>query len=354
MPTLQELQARTSTVAEFAQSVLWPMVDSFESEYKLDSSQLKAKAIVSIPLLAGGWALQLFVKNSGASTNLLKFLGMAAFVACAAGAVILLIELIPFLKQVKRRAVALSKLKASVKQKTVGYLDPSFIFEASVPFPKHIYDSCGLFDSDYDVATAEDRCRGKVGETAFEVFELKTMKVKKSKDSKGNTTTTYIRVFKGLMLIADANKNFNGHTAVGTDRNEKKFGFLARQGQRLMSSMSHLKLVELESPDFESHFKVRSTDAIEARYLLTPLFMESLLALKKKSAVDIQVAFQNSKVIVTIPREQDFMEFQNGIDDLTRSVELMLQQLTDVLGVIDDLDLNNRTYNKISRTAGVS
>jgi hypothetical protein len=352
MPTLQELTAKTASISEFAQSDLWPMVDDFEANNVVDLSKLKSRAVIAGPMMVGGWLMQLLLKKGAHSSMPIKAFALLSFAAMLIGGIMIAIELVPFLKQAGKRAAALSKLKREIKQKAIHFLDPTFTLDSQVAFPGELHDTCGLFETDYDRATAEDRCRGSVGETAFEIYELNTQKVKKTRGSDGKTRTTYIRVFKGLMLIADANKNFNGHTTVATDKTEKSFGFLARQGQRLMSSMSKLKLVELESPEFEALFKVRSTDAVEARYLLTPKFMESFVNLKRKHGVDLQIAFLNSKVILMIPRDGDFLELRSGIQDLTMSVESMLRELVEVLQVIDDLDLNNRIYNKTKKAVG--
>lgn len=107
-----------------------------------------------------------------------------------------------------------------------------------------------------------------------------------------------------------------------------------------MPAFSKKTLVELENPVFESVFQVHSTDAIDARYILTPAFMERILALKQKRGVNIQIAFQNGKVIVGIPQALHGQPFD--LTNLNVSAEGLLTELFDVLALVDDLDLNNR------------
>ncbi len=352
MATLAEMKTRMGGAAEYVQTELWPLVDQFEQEHRVDYSGVKGALLQSAPLVVGGWLAGVLVPNGPNASQLAKAMAFGGSALLLLGVLLAAPAVIKFLKAAGKRAAALRSLKAVIKAIAITQLDSSFVFSDSAYVPSDLSANCGLFPSSYDRATAEDRCEGVVGETKFELLEIDTFKVEKTKNSKGQTQTRYIPIFQGLLLKADFNKNFQGHTTIETDESEERFGFLARGAQRMMSSMSQLKLIELENPQFEAHFKVRSTDPTQARYIITPDFMERVLALKSKLGANVQLAFMDSSVIVAIPRRGDFMEFSGGLDNLTTSIEWIQKDLVNTLELIEDLKLNDRIWNKQSEPVG--
>nr|NIS39384.1 DUF3137 domain-containing protein [Desulfuromonadales bacterium] len=68
-------------------------------------------------------------------------------------------------------------------------------------------------------------------------------------------STSYKTVFRGLLVVCDFAKRFEGTTVVTRDMTAigNFFGRLSRDGER----------VRLESPDFERVFEVYSNDQVE-------------------------------------------------------------------------------------------
>ena len=64
----------------------------------------------------------------------------------------------------------------------------------------------------------------------------------------------------------------------------------------------------MENPEFEKAFVVRGTDAVEARYILTPDMQERLLALRGRLGADVRFAFRESHVFMGIPNDEDWFE----------------------------------------------
>lgn len=81
--------------------------------------------------------------------------------------------------------------------------------------------------------------------------------------------------FKGVAILMQIDKNFSGHTNVIEDSLANRF-----------SSPVGLEKAPLECVVFEKKFDVYTNDQIEARYILTPVFMERLVALGKFSKRD--------------------------------------------------------------------
>lgn len=344
MAELATLRQRSATLPELCQGELWPLYEKVEQAHQFDPAALKLKAIRALPLMAGGYGLVLIARALFPGTSLGSLaLGVGGIVLVWGGHQ-LLRELVKALGQVFRRMQALRELGLQVKKRVVQHLDPTFTLHATPSFPKELYRACGLFPSAYDRSEAEDQVAGRVGATDFQITEIATYRRETSRNSKGSTQTRWIPIYRGLLFQAAFNKNFTAHTTVKTDRAERHLGDLARGLQRLSGAFSKGKLVELENPDFEAQFKVESTDPIEARYILTPTFMERLLSLRAKSGIGMEFSFLGAQVIVSIPRTQPFLELGYSFKDLTQSVNSLSRDLLGVLELIELLDLNNRIY----------
>jgi hypothetical protein len=103
-----------------------------------------------------------------------------------------------------------------------------------------------------------------------------------------------IKIFEGLFLIADFNKDTKGQTYILPDNAERLLG---RAGQSIQSLFkSYGQLVKLEDTEFEKYFAVYSTDQIEARYILSPSLMQNLLEFRKKGGDDVFASFIDGKM----------------------------------------------------------
>ncbi len=136
---------------------------------------------------------------------------------------------------------------------------------------------------DWDRSKYEDLLTGKRGDTDFEFYEAH-LEDKRTETSNGRTRTKWVTVFKGQCLVLDFHKQFHGLTKVFRDTG--LFNKLVEIGQKF--SNRHIEKVGLEDPVFEKAFEVFSNDQVEARYLLTPDFMQRLL--------DLEAAFDGKKI----------------------------------------------------------
>lgn len=350
MATLEELRRKVDEIPEFCRSELAPKVQEFETKHKVDSSKLtEGLSTWGIPLL--GCILVSVAFSRSTNSNLQSVSGIATLGIFVCGWFASK-GLRSMMGTYFKRFQAMVQLFGEFKRDAVRFLDPKFQYKPTNPFPAEVYKSCGLFSPSYDTASAEDHIVGILGKTQFELQEIKTFKKETYRDSNKRVQTRYIPIFRGLLLMADFNKNFRGHTVIQTDVSEKALGLFGRAAQRMMGAVSNKQLVELENPDFERHFKVSSTDPTEARYLLTPSFMEALVRLKDKYGQNVQVAFLNSTIIIAIPHSTGFMEVGMSFDQLSQGLQKLGLELIDMLEIIEDLELNNRIWNKNPNQAG--
>lgn len=208
--------------------------------------------------------------------------------------------------------------------------------------PQGQFEAGGLFDSRIDRYEGEDSFSGRVGATDLLFSELHVERKETSRDSKGNTTTHWVTVFKGIYLVADFHKDFRCRVTILPDVAEANFGWLGRKLQGFSGN-----LVRLANPDFERAFKVTSDDDVGAHYLLTPDMQERFLDLRNRWSDGIRAALLDSCLHLAIPIHENW--FEVGEADPAGAVaplQRFLEQLVVILHITETLDLNTRIWTK--------
>lgn len=139
--------------------------------------------------------------------------------------------------------------------------------------------------------------------------------------------------FKGMMAEFDMPKSFSGHTFIYENafsaqplRNSNKSGF---------------EKVELEDVDFSKRYTIYSTNQTEARYVLTPAFIERLknisFAFKAKY---LRMSFQNNKMILLAATDKDLFMMGNPFKDSDKATfDILFDEISSVLCLVDQLKL---------------
>ncbi|DAB20418.1 TPA: hypothetical protein CPT97_00145, partial [Candidatus Gastranaerophilales bacterium HUM_17] len=131
--------------------------------------------------------------------------------------------------------------------------------------------------------------------------------------------------FTGIILAFEANKSFESHTIIVSK--------LAPDRHRSLN----LEPVILEDPKFCRDYNVYSSDQTEARYLITPSFMERFRKLKVAfKTTDIACAFLKNKVIFALDSE--------GLSGLSKN----LFEIDAYSAFTDDREAINIFYNELT------
>ncbi|MDX1711693.1 MAG: DUF3137 domain-containing protein, partial [Rhodovibrionaceae bacterium] len=191
----------------------------------------------------------------------------------------------------------LKKVHEKVKRTVVGgiceHLGLDYALDAG-GFPKDVFRERDLVPN-YDRSSFEDRIRGQWRGARMDAVDAHLKKrVRTGKH------TSYRTVFRGLLVVCDFDKPFRGMTVVTKDRTVigNFFGKLTRDGDR----------VALESPDFEKLYEVYSDDQVEARYILTPGFMERLMELQRVLGKTPTLGFVERQLYLVLPMDSDSFE----------------------------------------------
>lgn len=254
------------------------------------------------------------------------FLGVVLFVI--GGAI--------YAKQVKRYE---TEVKRQIIPVIVGTISPGVNYDGAHHVEETEYNNSRLFPR-ADRYRGEDLLHGKLGATDFKISEIHTQRRRKTKNK-----TKYTTLFKGVFMVADFHKHFNGRTQVLPDTAERLFGhFLGRKMQK--TGRQGMELVELEDVDFEKEFAVYSSDQTEARYILSTSLMRRILQLKQSWDSNIYLSFSDGKIYLAIRTTKDFFKVNFYKPITVQKIWVYLEELLACLDMIEELNLNLRIWSK--------
>jgi hypothetical protein len=153
-------------------------------------------------------------------------------------------------------------------------------------------------------------------------------------DSDGNRTTKTVTDFLGQWMVCDFGKELAA--AVRLKERERVIGRVRDIGK---------SDIETENVAFNKKFYIFTEDEHTAFYLLTPHFMELLVAADTKAHSSSLFCFKDGKVHIALDSERDAFELGNvnpdQLDDLRQRFWEDIQYMTDI---IDILLLNDRLF----------
>ena len=192
------------------------------------------------------------------------------------------------------------------------------------------FNQCSLLPG-YDRAATEDHVLGEVDGVPFELAEA-FLEKKVRRDKRDD----YDLVFRGLVARYAFPKRFAGRTIVRDDR-----GFLNALGHAGAGG----ERVHLEDPRFEERFDVFSSDQVEARYLLTPAFMERLVRLADASDGPMQAAFDGNDLLLVIDGRRGYFAQPSPWRDLRQSdhIRSFVEDIAFIREIAETLKLDATT-----------
>lgn len=203
-----------------------------------------------------------------------------------------------------------------------------------------------------DRVLGNDLIEGKLGSTTFQ-FATLSLYERKDKPTRGRRCRRrkkpkYKRKFKGFLFLADFNKHFSGHTLL-RDKKIKSFAHIKRTVHLFLNrllSKKEMDTIRLESKEFNDYFKTRTTDEFEARYILTPNFMEKLVDFTKQRHYPLDVSFQKEYISMSVATKKSFYKpsiFKSMEDNQMKDVYHILLFF---FSIIEELNLNTRIWSK--------
>jgi hypothetical protein len=317
----------------FLREQIVPRMRAIEDERRVLKARRDALAVPGVWKIAGaavGLALAIFAK------------GLAPLVLFAA-----LPWVIEAARKLKVPDTASPMVRSQILEPVVRFWDPSFAYRQHGHVAQAEFEASRLFSGEsFNRYSGEDLVTGKHGATQFRLCELHVKHVEKTK----NSTRTRV-VFEGIFFVADFNKSFRSQTLVLPDTAERALGAFGRAFQSLASGASGMQLVELEDPAFERSFTVRSTDPVEARYLLSPSLMQRIAAFDANTGSKLRLGFLGGRVYVAIPMPGGFLDVNPLKPLMLDDIRRWAGELLFAVSVVDELDLNTRIWSKAAPAA---
>jgi hypothetical protein len=192
-----------------------------------------------------------------------------------------------------------------------------------------------------DIYNGMDYIEGVAGKTHFRCSYVHAQEEREERvtetDNNGNirtrTETRRYTIFAGLFFSADCNKYFHGYTVITPGSGSDRLLFGGRS------------LVTMENPDFNGEFVVKSSDQVEARFLITPAMMERLMALKSRFGA-FRLSFTGSRIRIALPGWYNYLapDIKRPID--RSQAKMIYDRLVAIIGIVENLDLSTRIWTK--------
>lgn len=219
----------------------------------------------------------------------------------------------------------ISKVKKDIFPIIFSFFGESFRYQEESRLDVRGLQRDSLIIPEYSYADKSDYVKGDVSGVDIQLSEVK---LKRKKDKQSDKV-----VFEGIMVLLSMNKNFSGNTVIKRDRGAI-LNFLT-------GNIGNCERVKLEDIKFEKEFEVFSSDQVEARYLLTPSFMERLMYLSDLFGAKVEASFFNNRLLFLIHTNRDFFE----ISDVSKPVNfiqdanLIIEEMKTILQIIEILKL---------------
>ena len=239
-------------------------------------------------------------------------------------------------------------LKNKIVSKILNLFGNLYFNESNSNISLHTIQESGLY-CEATRKNDDDIVAGYVDNINFIIDECTLTHVEHDKERSRTVTD-----FDGLIVKFQMNKNFTGTTIIGEKQDITRIG--------------RCEKVVLESEEFMKGRNIFSTNQIEARYLITPAFMERLIKLETSFDMDenkynelkksnnilkkfeaslmerkVAVVFKEGYIYLFIPKYTNFFDIPLTGDILNPELYYSIYiQIQSILDIIDLFKLNQK------------
>lgn len=216
----------------------------------------------------------------------------------------------------------------------LGALCPCFELEYSARVGEKTFEEMMNLKllTQYTRRNMRDRITGNINGVNIEAFKLKLEDTYKDNDGKEQVR----EVFNGVCIKTDYHKNLRGRTYVYVRFDFNRFSFSKIPGVG--------EPVDLEYPDFERFYDAYATDQVEARYILTPNFIERIWSFHNLiKGEGFVMAFDKNGLYIMLNGLNPYLT--GGGHEFTdpKFLEAYIKNIALLYGVVDKLELDLKT-----------
>jgi len=194
--------------------------------------------------------------------------------------------------------------------------------------------------------TGNDLVTGRYKGREIELCDVEVVKIttetERDDDGKETERETTDTVFKGIWMICKLEKSLPATVRI-REKADRAYLFKKIAGERVRTKSN----VETENYVFNEQFQILTTDDHYAFYVLTPHFMERILAADKQAGGRTLLCFSGEWVHIAIHNGKDSFEIKKASDTgdipaLKRRIQGEVLYLT---GVLDEFFRNERLFS---------
>lgn len=206
--------------------------------------------------------------------------------------------------------------------------------KANLASVKEILTKSELLTERIDMVAADDTF------IFFEPFKTTVRELAATRTEQRGKSSVNVTVFKGVFVEVELNKTLEGVTFISTEGNKSGFGHIGFFSSVL--GLGNIKETKLEWNQFEKDLHVATDNEVEARYILTPNFMEDLHNWWSEEKENIRIVFRDGKMLMLLPDRGVQIGRSTSSDkteDLKDYAFTMIKPLWRTLSLIEDVKL---------------
>lgn len=221
------------------------------------------------------------------------------------------------------------EFKSKIMPIIIKDINPDLVYEKDKFITKNEFLSTEIYSPDISFYGGNDLVNGKADDILVKFSDALVKRVQKDIQN-GKEIKKEIVVFQGVLFIAKFNKKINSITQII----DKKANFIKTNGDRAY----------MDDATFESHFKTYTNDQINARYLLTPKFMQDFCELKRIFKAQICAVLKDEFIYIYINLGKDSFELdmKNTLDQ--DNLNAYKKEIATFLDIVKNLNLNNNLF----------
>lgn len=187
-------------------------------------------------------------------------------------------------------------------------------------------------------AKYDDIFKGMHKEVHFEIAELFWQK----------NENQLLKAREGAIVKIKMNKNFTGNTIIESKRPLTRGGIMGGISEDYSNLYNNgkLNLIKLEDIEFNKKYDIYTNDEVEARYLITPSFMQRLKYMKTAFRADkMRCSFYEGYLLIGLFTKKDLFSICSlfkPVDD-PKQFFTMFEEILSIVKLIDYFKLNLKT-----------
>ena len=209
------------------------------------------------------------------------------------------------------------------------YINPDFV------------KNCNILPN-YDRISGSDYVSGTYRGVPFTFCDLHLEYETERQDDDGHTSKHYETNFRGHVITLHMKQRMNGYVRIRERKNPHKqnslFTGLFNSAAEFLGMNQNV--VEMESDPFNQQFKVSTSDDQLAFYILTPQFMERIVAADEKADGYTNLEFAGDRITLTLNNGKDSFEVKKTIGSrsrLEKTRQTFRDEFQNILSIIDEI-----------------